>query len=94
VARELESIAQAAMLVRASLVSHGDLVGVLASGAAVYSHNDGNTKTIIVRPRGERPEGVSPLGHSQWLRQPELVEMGHERRVRSRSRKGGWSSDD
>jgi hypothetical protein len=61
VVKQLDSINQAVMLVRSSLAPHGELVGVLTGGAAVYSYIDGAAKTVIVRPAGRRPDGVHPL---------------------------------
>jgi len=80
--QRLESISHAAMLVRASLVGHGDLIGVLPGGTALYAYNDGATKTVICRPAGVRPEGVAPHG-VHGVRQPELVGMAPARRHRS-----------
>ena len=62
-AEQLDSIAQASMLVRSSLASHGELIGTLPGGTAVYAHNDGTTKTVVVRPAGPRPEGVVPFSY-------------------------------
>lgn len=55
----LASIHGAAVLMKARVWPVGALAGHLPCGAAVYCGSGG---TPIVRPAGDRPEGVEPLG--------------------------------
>ena len=50
------SVEGAAKLARAGLFTRDELVGVDEHGAAIYAYDT----TIIVRPRGVRPDGVTP----------------------------------
>lgn len=55
----LDSLHGAAILMRANVWPVGALAGHLEGGAAVYV---GHGNTPIVRPSGDRPAGVKPLG--------------------------------
>jgi len=68
--RKLESVSQAFMLVRASLVGHEELIGTIGT-AAFYAHSTEGLKTVVYRA-GIRPEGVRPYRGSS-VQEPELV---------------------